>query len=121
MSDYQEFLNGVVGVVEATSYESMCLWREYHLAREKSWVQDLGGYLPTVGHIDGRPVCLSLHINTVDGHKLLFIEATSQVVDHSMIEEWLKANLPATAFRDDGKYLNKENSMNFHNVFPRGV
>lgn len=119
MSDYlPDFLNGVVGVVEANSYESMCLWREYHQERKLRWEQGLGGYLPTVGKIDGRPVCLSLFVNTIKGHKILFIEPTSQVVDWEMIDVWLKANLLPTAFRSNG-YVNKQNAMNFHNLFPR--
>lgn len=119
MSQFTEFFEGVVGVVEATSYESMCLWREYHKERGMPWEADLGGYLPTIGQLDGRPVCLSLFVKKIDGHKLLFIEATSQVVDHKMIDEWLKANLPATAFQPGGEYINYQNAMNFHNVFPR--
>jgi hypothetical protein len=121
MSDYLlEFLDGVVGVVEATSYEIMCLWHEYHEQRKVSWVQGRGGgYLPTIGELDGRPVCVSLFVNTIDGHKILFIDATSQVVDHRMIDEWLKTVLPATAFQEGGKYINYTNAMNFHNILPR--
>jgi hypothetical protein len=36
-----------------------------------------------------------------------------------MIDAWLKANLPATAFQPGGEYINRQNAMNFHNVFPR--
>lgn len=114
------FLKDVIGVVEATSYETSCLWKEYHQGRKKTWVQGLGGYLPTIGLLGDRPVVLSLLVNTVDGHPILFMEATSQVVDHQMIEDWLKRHLPATALKDDGKYVNKVDSNNFDNVFPRG-
>lgn len=115
----KEFLKDVVGVVEATSYESMCLWREYHQTQKKTWIQGRGGYLPTIGQLDGRPVVLSLLVNTVDSRPILFLEVTSQVVDHKMVEEWLKLHLPASALKDGGKYINKVNAMNFHNVFPR--
>lgn len=109
----EELLKDVVGIVEATSFETMSLWQKY----KDSWIQNNGGYLPTVGMIDGRPVVLSLFVNVVNGHKLLFIEATSQVVDWHMIEQWLTTNVPS-AVRNDG-YLNKVDAMNFHNVFPR--
>jgi hypothetical protein len=115
----EELLSNVVGVVEATSYERMCLWNEYHEERHISWEQNCSGFLVTIGRLDGRPVVLSLLVNTVNGYPILFIEATSMVVDHQMLEDWLNANLPSTAFKDDGKYLNKENAMNFHNVLPR--
>jgi hypothetical protein len=115
----KDFLKEVVGVVEATSYETSCLWREWHQEEKKSWVQGMGGYLPTIGLLGDRPVVLSLLINTVDGHPILFMEPTSQVVDHEMIEEWLKLHLPATALKDEGKFVNKVDAQNFHNVFPR--
>jgi hypothetical protein len=124
MSDtMKEFLKDVVGVVEATSYEALCLWREQHKEKSKSWESDNGGYLPTVGELDGRPVVISLFVNTVDGHPILFMEPTSQVVDHQMIQKWLMDHLPSTAFiqRDDGQHLNMVNAMNFHNVFPKRV
>lgn len=121
MSDNQltDFMSGVIGVVEANSYETMCLWREYHEGRGLSWEQNAAGYLPTIGELDGRPVCVSLFVNTIDGHKILFIEPTSQVVDHKMIEQWLKETLPDTAWQANGKYLNSTNAMNFHSILPR--
>jgi hypothetical protein len=114
-----DFLDGVVGVVDANSYESLCLWREnQELAIPLSWVQNNSGLMETVGHIDGRPVCLSLLTTRVGSRKLLFIEATSQIVDNRMIDEWLLKNLPKSAFRSDNKYINRTNAMNFNNVLP---
>lgn len=117
-SDMEEFLKEVVGVVEATSYEGMCLWREYHQQRKVSWEQGRGGYMPTIGEVAGKPVVLSLLINRIGSRPILFMEVTSVVVDHSMVEEWLKLHLPPTAFKSGGKYINKVDAMNFHNIFP---
>lgn len=117
-SDMEEFLKEVVGVVEATSYEGMCLWREYHQQRKVSWEQSRGGYMPTIGEVAGKPVVLSLLINRIGSRPILFMEVTSVVVDHSMVEEWLKLHLPPTAFKSGGKYINKVDAMNFHNIFP---
>lgn len=117
----KEFLQDVVGVVEATSYETSCLWREYHEDRKEPWIQGYGGYLQTIGELNGRPVVISLFVNTVRGCPILFMEPTSQVVDHVMINDWLKANLPAKALKGDGKYVNKVDAGNFHNVFPRAT
>lgn len=119
--EMKEFLEGVVGVVEATSFEKMKLWDQYKNEKKVSWVESGTGYLETVGTILDRPVCLSMFTNVVDGHKILFIEATSQLVDWVMIDEWLKENLPESAFQENGIYINKQNAMNFHNVFPRGL
>jgi hypothetical protein len=106
----------VVGLVEATGYEGLCIWREYHEEMKKSWAQVAPGLLETIGHVGDMPVCLSLSINVVDGHRILFWETTSQVVDHRMVEDWFVRTMPKTALREDGKYLNKANAMNFHNV-----
>lgn len=113
-----EFLHGVVGVVEANSYEKMCLWQE-HQARG-SWRERTDGLCQVVGTIDDRPVCVSLFTAEVDGHKILFVDPTSQVVDHAMIEKWLLDTLPASARQQhNANYLNKVDAMNFHNVFRR--
>ena len=106
---------GVIGIVEATNYESLCLWREA-MQRKESWVTDHSGILETVGRLANRPVCISLLIIEVKGYRILFMEATSQVVDHVMIEDWLKKNIPSTAFNERG-YLNKTDAMNFNNLF----
>lgn len=119
MADAQmaEFLNGVIGVVDANSYERLCLWQEWQKPG-KSWKENTSGFLETVGHLDGRPVCVSMFTATVDGHRLLFLDATSQVVDHKMIDEWLQRTMPQSAFRDNG-YVNRVDAMNFTNIFPR--
>lgn len=116
----KRFLAGTVGICDATGYEELALWRELHQEQKKTWVQH-GGYLITVGHYHKRPVCLSMMPVDVDGHKIMFIEATSQMVDHAMIDAWLEYHMPETCFNDrgNGKYLNRANAMNFHNVLPR--
>ena len=57
----------------------------------------------------------------VGGHKILFVDPTSRVVDHEMIRAWLQANAPVTAFHgcDPRKGLNIVDAGNFHNVLPR--
>lgn len=116
----EEFLDGVIGVVDANSYEQHSLWRECHENRHMTWEQNLSGLGQTVGKIDDMPVHISLLTAVVKGHKLLFIHPTSQVVDHRMIDAWLKDNLPLTAFRDRDprKWINRVDAMNFSNVFP---
>jgi hypothetical protein len=111
-----KFLEGVVGIVEANSFERMCLWDKH---KDKStWVQNLSGYGKNVGYITpNRPVFISLTTAIINGHKILFVEPTSVGVDYTMIWEWMKENVPS-AVKPSG-YLNKTDSMNFHNVFPQ--
>lgn len=115
MSDEMKaFLEGVVGVVEANSYESMCLWQEHTKRHGKeSWVSNLSGFLEIVGHLNDKPVCISLFTTVVNGQKLLFWHATSTVVDHDIIRKWFEKNLTPEA------YGNTTDAMNFHNVLRR--
>lgn len=111
------FLDGVVGVVEANTYEQHMLWNENRRsAQPKTWKDTSYGLMEVIGYFGEMPVCVSLLTAEVDRHKLLFIHATSQVVDHRMIDSWMNVTLPRSAFRKDG-YINKVDAMNFHNVF----
>lgn len=103
------FLDGIVGSVEATHDEKSHLWALYTKELNKRWKENNSGILETVGYLDDRPVCISLSTAVVDGHKILFWHATSQVVDHVLIDEWLKLNTPD----------NRTNATNFHSIFPR--
>lgn len=112
------FMDGAVGVVEATRAEYCSLYLQ--AKGRQTWHDNLGGYGVTVGWLAGKPVCISLLFAHVDGHKLLFIHDTSAVVDHDLIRAWLDKNAPKTAFRDDGR-LNMTDATNFGNVFPRAA
>lgn len=107
--EVKEFISGTVGVVEANSYETMTLWDKWTNVYGKSWVSHGMGYGVTIGTLDGRPVCISILHALVEGHKILFIDPTSVVVDHDMIKDWIDINLPG---------LRMTNSMNFSHAIP---
>lgn len=90
MSDRKNFLGADVVVEINSSYETMMLYKEF-VEKCMSYKQDMGGYMVTVGKLDGRPICVTPHIHTIDGVKVLYVEATSQVVDWVMIENWIKS------------------------------
>jgi hypothetical protein len=117
--EMDKLLDGVVGVVEANTFEKHTLWKENReSSRAKKWEPSGWGLGQCVGTIASHPVYISLEYAIIDGYKILFYYGMSAVVDHNMITEWLKRNLPPTAFRDDG-YINKTDATNFHCVFPR--
>ena len=128
--DLTKFFENVAGVVEATDYEHLCLWQKYHQELKHPWIDSREGRFVTVGEVKlvipgvrkhkVFPVCVQMSVDVVDGFKILFMEPTSIVVYHEMVEKWLLENLPMTARRYDGEYLNKTDSMNFHNVIPNG-
>jgi hypothetical protein len=122
------FLDGVKGIVDANSYEYHCLWESYSQTYKDTflkhgddgrirytWIQNLVGLQEIVGWLDERPVNLSLYTAVIDGHKILFFDPVSQVVDWKMVDKWLEKTMPDTARRSDG-YLNRTNAMNFSNV-----
>lgn len=117
-AEMAKFLDGVIGVVDANSYEQLSLWQENRL-REKpqKWEEFNSGLAEHVGDFGGMPTVITLFKARVGGHLIVFIDATSRVVDDSLIEAWLERTLPKTAFNDRG-VVNRVNAMNFHNVFP---
>lgn len=118
--EMSSFLNGVIGVVDANSYERHMLWDENRRREQpKTWEQDNSGLMEIVGNVGDMPVCVVLWKATVGGHLLLFVDPTSQVVDHRMIDKWLAEAMPPTAFREGSGFVNRADAMNFHNVFPR--
>lgn len=109
-----EFLSGVVGAIEATSFEQHCLWEKY-TEYGVSWDQINPGLLERVGELADMPVCISLFKVKIGGETILFYHATSQVVDHRMIRQWLEDNLPASARREDDR-INHTDANNSHIV-----
>lgn len=105
-------------VVEATSFETQCLWAEN--AKDSScrrftprqWEQVNPGWLVTVGELDSRPICVSMSWSRIDGHLVMFWEATSQVVDTVQIEKWLSQHFAGKW--DNGTRQATTNAMNFH-------
>lgn len=103
-------MQGTVFAVEANTFEQSALYSSY---KDKvHWMGDSSGYLPTIGTIDERPVCISLFWVEIDGRRVLFYHPTSQAVDHKLIEEWLDANMPLNEFQ--GRKT-RTDANNFHN------
>lgn len=110
----EDVYKDVHGIVEANSFESLELWKYWHQEKGYTWVQNNHGWLVKVGEIiKGKEVWISPVAHIVNGRKILFVDATSSVVDWNMIEEYLKENVPSAVTRNK-LYLNKENAMNFH-------
>ena len=115
-SEMKEFLQDVAGVVEATSYERMCLWKECTKESGYSWVSDNTGFAIAIGFFtDKRPVVLEMCKILVKNKSILFINPTSVAIDHDMIKLWLNMNLPITARYSDG-VIKFTDPMNFHNL-----
>lgn len=105
-------------VVEATSFETQCLWAENSKDSNcrrftpRRWEQVSPGWLVTVGELDYRPVCISMSWARIDGRLVMFWYPTSQVVDTVQIEKWLEKHF--TGKWDGGTRNAQTNAMNFH-------
>ena len=99
-------------VVEATHFEMLSLFGENERNRKVVWKHVSMGSLSTVGTlcVGGKdyPVCVSILFAILDGVLVAFYDAASRVVDHDMVEAWVKAESPAYA---SGKECN---AINFH-------
>lgn len=76
-------------VLISSSLETMTLYQEY-MDRKWSYVQDMSGYMHTIGHINDRPICIAPLIHKVAGLNVMYVEATSPLIDWDMIEDWAR-------------------------------
>ncbi len=106
-----------VYLVEADDFAQLRLWIENAEEGDRQgwkspfkkvrWEQVGLGYGHEIGKFGGMPVCVCVSFARIKGHLVAFYEATSQVVDHRMVEEWLKTEFPSSR--------GKTNAQNFHN------
>lgn len=116
--------------VEANSFEKHTLWQNFSLEaldfkRNKltpealaeetkyrvNWKDDSMGSSMQIGEINKRPICVTFFWTKINNRLIMFYECTSQLVDHEMLQNWLK------------KYCNPQHqgsrsncdAFNFHN------
>lgn len=104
-------LKDVVGIIIATREEQHCIWARNRENNLFPWESKPNGILETVGYLNERPICISLRVHQVNYKKILFIDATSSLVDWQMIDEWIELNLPN---------VKKTDATNWTNVIPQG-
>lgn len=101
--NFEDFNDKVVYIVEATSFERLCLWQKH----KEIWGEGTnGGPFVTIGHLDNRPICITLSIDLINNQPVLFYECTSQLADYKMVDQYIKDNYPNVKTTD---------AMNFHN------
>lgn len=113
-----EELENIFYVVEANSFERSTLWGEWAEMSFESksdrhllnWAGQSHGIMICVGKLDRRPVNLNITFDIINGAKIVFYYACSQVVDHEMVDKWVRENL--TSDLPDGR-RNHTDAMNF--------
>lgn len=113
-------VEGAAGFCEATSEEQHSVWTRlvHNRAQPVSWEQK-GGRGITIGYLDSRPVHVTLSHVDIAGHKVIFYEATSTVVDHDMVRDFIDMIAPDCARRADGR-VNHSDAANMTNILPTG-
>lgn len=108
-------LKECVFIVEANSNEMVDIWEHFadsrnihNLPKRYIWGEDNYWWLETVGHINERPINISISRVVIDGYPVLFWDACSQLVDYEMIDIWFKNELPGIRMTD---------AMNAHIAF----
>ena len=119
-AELARFLANVKGVVMATREEQHQIWARWHRG-DVGWIKTYkaatSGILQTVGHLAGRPICVSLSVDTINEQRIVFVDTISQLVDHELVDRWVEAHMPEEAFRDG--QLNRTDATNFTNVLDR--
>ena len=106
-------------IVEATSFEQSCLWRDYCSRSDKprydvhTWVSISPGWMIHISEINDRPCCISTTWYKIDGKLVMFWYPCSELVDYKLIEEWLEKNFTGTY--DGGSRRASIDADNFHN------
>jgi len=106
----QDLFKDVVFLVEADDFARQVLLERVRTHRPdlKSWQQVMEGRIVTIGYLGKRPICVSLFYAVIDGKRVMFFSACSMLVDHQLVEDWLRAGFKP------GLYFSS-NAMNFHN------
>jgi hypothetical protein len=108
-------------VVEADSYARQTIWEQWSTqamfkrpnCNNINWEQDSMGCVLQIGTLDNRPVNIEFYWAKLIGHLVLFYHPCSQVVDHAMIETWIKKY--CNPQWDNGRRAHCDAS-NFHHV-----
>lgn len=115
--ELDRYLEGVVGAIEDSS--SLAVSYIYEKVGKEGWGENRGGgFLHTVGEVGDMPVCVSLLTYTIRGHKILFVEPTSQVVDHRMVRQWIEEVLPQSAWHEGRQQFRISDANNWPNALP---
>lgn len=98
-------LNETMFAVEADSYAQLKLWQEFN--SKIDWKEERSGVGIHVGTLAKHPVVIALSWVIINGNsRVMFWEATSEVVSHKLIKEWLDKHCKCP----------RTDAMNFHHV-----
>lgn len=91
----KRLFDGIRFIVEATSYEKYALWHTWFAERRssqiKSWEQSIASCpLLTLAMTGDRPINIVVFRERINGHDVIFWEAVSSLVDHTLINAFFE-------------------------------
>jgi hypothetical protein len=100
----EERLKRTVFIVEADSYAQQHIWSDYAdnsrnpINKDKVFkFEQMHGWLVHVGRFARHDIYVSMSWTKINGFLVMFYYPTSRIVDHNVVEAWLKKHF-------DGKY-----------------
>lgn len=117
---HKQLFEGVVFLVEATSNEQQAFWSDWFYKPKfetnliKDWQEMSIGNIIEIGRLDNRPVNIAINWAFLEGYRVMFYDAVSQVVDYKMVEDWIKHFSFDTIKWDNGHRWAHCDSSNFH-------
>ena len=106
----EENFKDVVFAIEATHFEKLSLWQLNEKSKcIKSWEENFPGWIVVIGYVDKMPVAVHLSYAKLNGHKVVFYNASSLIVDHEMVRNWIDNYNPNNS--------NHADAMNFGHCY----
>lgn len=88
MSD-KDYKSVDIAVQISSSLETLALYQDFK-ERKWSYEQDRSGPLLTIGNFGGRPICIAPLIHRIGGLNVMYVEATSPLIDWDFIDNWIR-------------------------------
>ena len=95
-------MDQVVYFVEATSFEQHSLWKTYHEKIEYEQIYDFFG--DAIGEFGGQPIFVTFSFVKINGKLICFYDATSNVVNHQMVESYIKEKYKGISLTDANNF-----------------
>ncbi len=119
---HRTLFDNVAFLVEATDTEYLSLWYNHSSESKHSipgssplvWVQEPMGHAIQIGMVASRPTVVSIRYALIERQRVLFYYGCSQLVDHEMIDQWLR-HFTEKTIRYDGSRWAHCDAANFHN------
>lgn len=101
-------------VVDASHEECFNVWYRWSYIHGLEMEQDMRGHVVTIGHVDERPICVTVFWYVVAGYRVAFVEGSSELVDYKMVDNWQRAVFPC--LRNNLYHNRHSNATNFGNI-----